>query len=226
MGNIFSRPKSEPQPYEQQPGLPGWQQGAEQLINQLSGWLSSPQTMPGYATLAGGMGAAGLGMARRQEMLDPNWLSQRSPIIQQLAESWTRQQRVAEQDIGRKLKMDYGSMGGAWSSPMVGAIAKAQLGSRENLAQQIGGAEYADYARKLGLQSGAISEEMQRPFQFDQAMMQRLMAVLGPMLSYSLGGRPQTGMAPGATYGSSPFEQILKGLAQGWVTQQTGLGAA
>jgi len=153
--------------------LPGRQSTATQLSTALSGWLKGlggggGMTAPGLAEAgqlwSGSQGASGLGNAQLSKMLGGDWLNQTPADLGNL-ESIERAQM--EKNLGTTLgglKMDYGSKGQTFSSPMIRALADAELGTRQNLEQGQIGRRFGMYEQKLGMLPQLIQMAKDDPY--------------------------------------------------------------
>jgi hypothetical protein len=213
MGEAFKGQKVQPVQTPVKEEWPGWEQGAQQLFTQFSQALGQPWAGPGMSMLAAPSRAL-------QQMLRPEWLTQRTPAMEQLRNAWLTQGRRSGEEAQRAA-MDVSARLGQspLSSVALGRIADARLRAGEDVNARIAGAEFQDYLQRMGLQgSAAMQDWAGRPARATAAGNLGWMPAQ-MMLRYVMGGQPQYQVDMPA-YERSPFEEFFMPLIQAYSTKQ------
>jgi len=150
--------------------LPGRQSTGQQLSTALQGWLKGlgGTTAPGLGEAgqlwSSSQPVAGAGNTQLSKMLSGDWLKE-TPADWGELEGIERAQM--EKNLGTTLgglKMDYGSKGQTFSSPMIRALADAELGTRQNLEAGQINRRTELYQQKMGMLPQLIQMAKDDPY--------------------------------------------------------------
>jgi hypothetical protein len=180
--------------------LPGLNELAQQLWPTLSSWIPNWESggMPNYPALRPAVGLYRTSMpqyhaagARLQDMMSPEWLTATAPGLETMSET---ERAAMERDIDRtqsELIMKYGSHGQTSSSPMVGALADAELGAREAQRTREAQRQYEAYQQKMGMMPGLIQQARGEPYQSAEMVGDRSSELIDALLKYLSIAKPQ-----------------------------------
>jgi hypothetical protein len=171
MGDLFgSKKKQKVDIYGELPGRQGLGgQLATFLGKWLGDWGSEGSSIRGTGEAQrlwqGAAVDSGLGRARLRDMLSPGW-AERTP--EGLLDAEAADKAQTEGDIARArrgLLMQFARHGQTLSSPMMRALADAELGARGALQRRSGERRYSAYQQRLGLLPQLLGMATERPYQ-------------------------------------------------------------
>jgi hypothetical protein len=180
-------------------GLPGLEELAGQFWPVLGGWIPNfprggePNYMPLrpavdlYRSAVPQYHMAG---ARTQDFLSPEWLTGTAPGLEAMSQA---ERARMERDIDRtqsELAMRYGSYGQTASSPMVRAMAEAELGAREAQTAREAQRQFGAYQQKLGMMPNLLQMARQEPYQGAQMIGGLTNDVIQAVLQYLALAKP------------------------------------